>query len=497
MRYSIRSAGQPGGRRHDIGIVRQAEHRRIMDPPQVQPRRGRRGGRQTAVAPRQHLGRQCRRRLALAHMDQQAGDVAHHVVQEGIGASPRAARNRPRAATRSCVQVAHRRARLALRRAKGAEVMRADQQLPRPRCMRLDLQRPVARRPRAPRASARARPAIQDAVAVGARQRRIARVEMLRHGARPAQRDAGAAGWCWRRAPARARCAARRCRNAPPARAHARRHRCDRRRSRRRDDRRTLASAASSFACTVAQATWDCQPAKPLPSYSTPTANALPWTAHAQPGIESISRWASCFWPAEPSCSTSLQDAARTVRIAHVHVGAREIELGAHLAHRDRLEIASVSIGIATISRGLDALRRAGIRRRPAASGAPTSRSRLKPVSAPAQLRLPVSASESSSSSKSSDAQRARWRRVAIAARPAAAARWAGCHRAASSIMPARGLVEAGDQRRRIRRLEHRCVSASEAQSQQGSSALVRCRACRGRDPGRRSRVRRSGPGAP
>ena len=53
--------------------------------------------------------------------------------------------------------------------------------------------------------------------------------------------------------------------------------------------------------------------------------------------IESISRCASCFWCG--AFSDFFEDAARTVRIAHVHVGARQVELGADFAHRHRLEL--------------------------------------------------------------------------------------------------------------------------------------------------------------
>jgi len=59
----------------------------------------------------------------------------------------------------------------------------------------------------------------------------------------------------------------------------------------------------------------------------------------AQPGSDSIRREASCFWLAEPSCTTSSENAARTFRIAHVHIGACQIELGPDLAHGHGLEL--------------------------------------------------------------------------------------------------------------------------------------------------------------
>ena len=71
----------------------------------------------------------------LPDRQQQADDVAHHVVQERIGGhvdgDPVAASAR-RCSARSC---AHRRARLALGGAKGTEIVLADQPLRAPACI--------------------------------------------------------------------------------------------------------------------------------------------------------------------------------------------------------------------------------------------------------------------------------------------------------------------------------------------------------------------------
>ena len=77
---------------------RNAEQRRIFHPPQVQARSRRRDAGVAAVARRQHLRAIAARRIGLRlHVEQGADDVAHHVVQIGIGHDFQPHDSRPRA----------------------------------------------------------------------------------------------------------------------------------------------------------------------------------------------------------------------------------------------------------------------------------------------------------------------------------------------------------------------------------------------------------------
>ena len=62
------------------------------------------------------------------------------------------------------------------------------------------------------------------------------------------------------------------------------------------------------------------------------------------PGSDSMRRWASWLCATEPSFIHFLEDVACSFGIAHVHVGTREIELGADLAHGHGLEVRQCQI---------------------------------------------------------------------------------------------------------------------------------------------------------
>ena len=159
-----------------------------------------------------------------------ARDVAHHVMQEGVGGHLDARPSRP------CARDAERAPavrtgdlRLALGGPKGAEVVLADRgRRPPPACASASSAAVHHRRARRATSAERGA-AIEDQVAIGARARAVARMKMRRHRRDPAQADVARQMRCWRRAPSRARCAPRRCRSARPARARARRRRCGRR----------------------------------------------------------------------------------------------------------------------------------------------------------------------------------------------------------------------------------------------------------------------------
>ena len=72
-----RSAGSAGHGQREGG--------RIAHLPEIEPVGGRRGGAQAPVASCEHFRRPGGRRIALADPDEKPGDVAHHVVQEGVG----------------------------------------------------------------------------------------------------------------------------------------------------------------------------------------------------------------------------------------------------------------------------------------------------------------------------------------------------------------------------------------------------------------------------
>ena len=186
------------------------------DPPQVQPvrRRGRLAG--ARVARVELLARARGRRAPLPDRQQQADDVAHHVVQERIGGDvdrePIAAARHPQR-----VQPPHRRARLALGGAKRAEVVLADQRLRRlPAWRRASSGRCTSSA--RPRRQRRARDAVEDQIAVGARERADSAHGSDRAPRAPSSRLMSRGRWLL--APSsQARSAAHApwCRNAPPA----------------------------------------------------------------------------------------------------------------------------------------------------------------------------------------------------------------------------------------------------------------------------------------
>ena len=133
------------------------------------------------------------------------------------------------------------------------------------------VQRPVDEG-RARAVQRRARGAVEDQVAVGARLGAVAGVEVLGHRTCPGEADIAREARCWPPGP---NCAAERvasvskCATCPWAwtpvsvrPAH----------TRSMGAAAMRASAVSVTCCTVRCPSWLCQPAKALPSYSTPTA---------------------------------------------------------------------------------------------------------------------------------------------------------------------------------------------------------------------------------
>ena len=107
----------------------QIEPSRVAYAPQIQPLGGCGGGAPRAIARLEDLCRPERCGLALSHGDQKARDVAHHVVQEGIG---RCLDREPVAAARDAepLHAAHRRFRLAFRGPECREVVPPDERTP-------------------------------------------------------------------------------------------------------------------------------------------------------------------------------------------------------------------------------------------------------------------------------------------------------------------------------------------------------------------------------
>src|SRR5579864_940434 len=101
-------------------------------------------------------------------------------------------------------------------------------------------------------------------------------------------------------------------------------------------------SARSVTSWMVRSALCACQPANAAPSYSRPTA-ILPKAhlARAAPlaGQRLHEALGFLLLRGRTLGQHFLEDVACAVRIAHVHVGARQIELGADLAHGHRLEV--------------------------------------------------------------------------------------------------------------------------------------------------------------
>src|SRR6185312_585748 len=96
----------------------------------------------------------------------------------------------------------------------------------------------------------------------------------------------------------------------------------------------TPPSALSMTAWTEGDDGCVCQPAYAVPSYSIPTAmrTTLPrQTLHQALGFLLLRRGALA--------EHLFENVAGSVRIAHVHVRPCQIELRAHLAHRDGLEV--------------------------------------------------------------------------------------------------------------------------------------------------------------
>ena len=123
--------------------------------------------------------------LSLADVDQRADDVAHHVVQEGIRADGDCDAA-PAAFNIEKVHRPHGAFGLALARPERAEVMLADK-IPRRVAHRTDVERRVHPAHMACLQGGTHR-AIDQQVAIGARTRRIARMEILRHVLRPEHR---------------------------------------------------------------------------------------------------------------------------------------------------------------------------------------------------------------------------------------------------------------------------------------------------------------------
>src|ERR1700676_670187 len=99
-------------------------------------------------------------------------------------------------------------------------------------------------------------------------------------------------------------------------------------------------------ACTASwidtECSCDCQPAYSVPSYSKMAATRRP----LGPGPEASTLTGQSldqalrflFLTGRAFLHDFIENAARTFRIAHVHIRPREIELGAHLAHGHRFQ---------------------------------------------------------------------------------------------------------------------------------------------------------------
>src|SRR6478752_6433750 len=100
-----------------------------------------------------------------------------------------------------------------------------------------------------------------------------------------------------------------------------------------------------------------CQPDRPLPSYSSPTANRVIERSgcSARDRVDQPLRF--LLLAGRAFLQHFAEDAARTVRIAHVHVGACQVELRAHLAYGDGFQVRRGGIAIDLMRRRIDALR--------------------------------------------------------------------------------------------------------------------------------------------
>ncbi len=248
----------------------QAEGFGVLHAPEVQPFGRGRHVAAGSVFRFKHFPRPLRLTLALADGDEQPRDVADHVVQEGVA---RHLDGDPVALPLDgeLGQPAHRRLRLAFRRAKRAEVVMADQ-VGRRCAHALVIERAMNLRGVFLRMG-RAHRAIEDQVAIGAGLRRVTRMEMHRHRRDPGDADIAGKIRVGAQRPATQRAHGVRYRSAPPADARARPHRCGRsRRATRARGRRSRTPFPRTPGCSATPFCWLCQPAYAEPSYSRPTA---------------------------------------------------------------------------------------------------------------------------------------------------------------------------------------------------------------------------------
>ncbi len=168
------SSGRPS--RIRVCRARQHELGRVSHGGKVQPVGGRGGRIDLAIVRREHGRDTLRRRITMPDRHQQPGDIAHHVVQEGIGSD---FQRHPFVATRhrQPVDTAHGRLCLAFDGAESAEVVFSHQYLRRGMHAFHVERAPLPGR--APDGQGGARVAIQDQVAVTARQRAVTCVEVF------------------------------------------------------------------------------------------------------------------------------------------------------------------------------------------------------------------------------------------------------------------------------------------------------------------------------
>src|SRR5690242_16771180 len=154
--------------------------------PEVEPVRRCRGRAEPTITAREHFRGPGRGRIALTDTDEEPRDVAHHVVQEGIGCG---LDGKPIALARDRqpLHAADRRFRLALRGPEGAEVMLTLEHRGRVR-HGFGIERAMDPGG-AMREQAGARRAIEDQISVRARLGRVARVKMRGYGAYPGNAD--------------------------------------------------------------------------------------------------------------------------------------------------------------------------------------------------------------------------------------------------------------------------------------------------------------------